>query len=184
MEGKIVYQGKTKSGLDIIIRYPLFSDAKKMMEYINILSDERTFVRFQGEHMTLEQESEFLHSQIIKISEHKSILLLVFSKQTLIGISGIDAGDKTDRHVGLFHISVAKDFRGQGVGKILMEKTEKEAIENLPGIEILSLGVFACNVKAREMYKKFGYIEEGILPNGIKLENGYDDHIYMYKNVK
>lgn len=34
------------------------------------------------------------------------------------------------------------------------------------------------------MYKKFGFLEYGSLPKGIKLENGYTNHVYMYRIVR
>lgn len=183
MEGKIVYQGKTKSGLNIIIRYPLFSDAKKMMEYINTLSDERTFIRFQGDILTLEHENDYLIKQLMNIKNKKSVLLLVFSDKELVGISDIHLLDKIEKHIGILGITVLRNFRGQGIGKILMETVLKET-RNMPDLEIITLGVFANNTLAHNWYKKLGFKEYGTLPKGIKLENGYQDHIYMYKPVK
>lgn len=184
MEGKIVYQGSTPKGTVIIIRYPEPIDAPTMTEYINTLSDERTFITYQGEHETLESETKFLTSIIEKIRNKKSIMLLVFAGSNLIGISGIDLGVKTNRHVGVLGISIAKNYRREGIGKLLMEYILKESINNLPELEIITLGVFSGNKLAMSWYKKLGFIEEGRLPNGVKLENGYQDHIYMYMPIK
>lgn len=183
MEGKIVYQGVSKDGTEVIIRYPEAIDAEAMTYYINTLSDERTFIRFQGEHLTLQKELDFLASMLKRIEDKNAVMLLVYAGKKLIGISNIELGDKIERHIGTFGISISKEFRGKGIGKLLMELTEKEAISNLTNLEIIRLGVFANNPLAIEMYKKAGFIEEGRLPNGIKLENGYQDHIYMYKPV-
>ncbi len=183
MDTIIVFKGKINNN-DILIRYPESSDAKQMMVYINSLSDERTFITYQGEHETLESETKFLNQKLKSIYEKTAVMLLAFAKERLVGISGVELGIKTNRHIGTFQISVAKEYRGKGIGKKLLKITEDESIKNLPGLEILILGVFSCNIKAKEMYVKAGYIKEGMLPRGIKLENGYDDHIYMYKNVK
>ena len=166
MEGKIVYQGKSKKGTEIIIRYPEPTDTQAMTDYINTLSDERTFITYQGEHETLESETKYLVGQIDKIRKKRCIQLLVFANNKLIGIS------------------VGKKFRGEGIGQILIENVIKEAIKSLPDLEIITLGVFSGNIQALNWYKKLGFVEEGRLPNGAKLENGYQDHIYMYKTVK
>lgn len=184
MDAKIIFQGKTEKGVEILIRYPEVSDAKEMMDYINTLSDERTFITYQGEHETLESETDFLNSKLKQVSEKKSVMLLVFSDNKLIGNSSIDLGKRTERHVGTLGISIAKDFRGKGVGKILLEQIEKEAIENLEGLEIIFLTAFASNEKAIKMYENAGYQVFGKFPKGVKLENGYDDHVYKYKSVK
>lgn len=65
-----------------------------------------------------------------------------------------------------------------------MQTVIDEAIKNLPGLEIIELGVYAENDLAKQMYKKFGFVEYGVLPKGIKKEDGYSDHIFMYKGVK
>ncbi len=184
MDTKIVFQGKTETGIEILIRYPDSSDAQVMTDYINTLSDERTFIAYQGEHETLETEISFLNSKLEQILNKKSVMLLVFADNKLIGNSAIDLGKRTERHIGTLGISIAKDYRGKGIGKILLDQIEKEAIETLPDLEIIFLTAFASNEKAVRMYEKAGYKVLGKFPNGIKLENGYDDHILKYKNVK
>ena len=61
---KIVYQGKTKTGKEILIRYPQKGDELKLWEYINKLSKEKTFVRLQGEEVSKEDEAKYLNDQI------------------------------------------------------------------------------------------------------------------------
>lgn len=181
--GQIVYRGKTKKGNNIIIRYPNKDDAKAMRDYINILSQEKTFIRFQGEEVSLEDETKYLNSQLEKIEKKQTVQLLVFFGSQLIGISGIDMKDKTESHEGSFGISIAKDFRGEGIGKKLMELVIEEAKNNLPQLKIITLGVFANNPLAFEIYKKFGFKEFGRLPEGILYKGNYTDHVYMYKRV-
>jgi len=184
MDTKIVFKGKTETGIEILVRYPESTDAQIMTDYINTLSDERTFITYQGEHETLESETAFLNSILERIKNNKSVMLLVFAGDKLIGNCAIELGKRTERHVGTLGISIAKDYRGKGIGKILLEQTEKEAIENLEGLEIIFLTAFASNEKAIKMYEKAGYKVFGKFPKGIKLENGYDDHVLKYKNVK
>lgn len=57
--GQIVYQGTSKKAKNILIRYIQQGDAEVMMEYINTLSQEQTFIRFQGETLSLEEEQQF-----------------------------------------------------------------------------------------------------------------------------
>ncbi|MDO8461110.1 MAG: GNAT family protein [bacterium] len=183
MEEKIVYRGKTKKGNNIIIRYPNKDDARAMCDYINILSHEQTFIRFQGEEVSLENEVKYLNSQLEKIEKKQAVQLLVFCDKLLIGISGIDMKDKTESHEGLFGISIAKEFRREGIGKKLMELVIEEAKNNLSQLKIITLGVFGNNPLAIAIYKKFGFKEFGTLPEGILYKEKYIDHIYMYKKV-
>lgn len=181
--GKIIYRGKTKKGNEIVIRYPLSTDAQKMCNYINILSDEQTFIRFQGEKMSLEEETKYLEIQLKKIILNQVVLLLVFSNDKLIGQSDIVMQDKIEKHIGIFGITLAKDFRGEGIGKLLMNLVLNEAKKNIPQLQIIKLGVYANNELAIKIYKKAGFKEFGKLPKGILTPKGYFDHIYMFKNV-
>lgn len=183
MGRKVVYQGKTSKGIEITIRYPEILDAQAMTDYINTLSEERTFITYQGEKETPESEGKFLSSLLEKISNKKAVMLLVFANSDLVGISDVELGIRTGRHVGLLGISIAKEFRGEGIGKLLIEHLIKESKQNLVDLEIITLGVFSSNKLAINWYEKLGFIEEGRLPKGIKLANGYVDHIYMYKRV-
>ena len=183
MEGKIVLQAKSNKDTSFVIRYPEKGDAFEMTNYLNALSKERTYVSFQGEEISLKEEQEYLETLLKRIEQKKKVYLLMLTEAKIIGIAGIDLGDRTQRHIGSLGISIFKDYRGEGLGKILMEKILEESINNLEELEIITLGLFSKNTLAYNMYKNFGFIEYGLLPNGTKLENGYDDKIFMYKNV-
>jgi ribosomal protein S18 acetylase RimI-like enzyme len=180
---KIVYQGKTKKGLDIIIRYPQNGDEKEMCQYINDLSKEKTFVRFQGEEILLKDEVSYLNSQLKKIEAKKAITLLVFGSDKLIAIADINMMDKTEKHIGMLSISVAKDFRGEGTGKLLMEILLKEAKQEIADLKIVTLEVYQMNSIAQNLYKEMSFIEYGMLPNGVIRNNTLENRILMYKNI-
>jgi len=179
----IIYQGKTKTGKEIVVRYPEMGDLEEMLAFINNLSDEKTFVRYQGEHETVESEKKYLEGRLKAIKDKKAIHLLVFCKNKLIGASDIHMMDKTEKHIGVLGISIAKNFRGEGVGKILMNLVEEEAKKKLPNLKMITLGVYSPNTVARNMYKKIGYVEYGILPNGITRGGKFEDAVLMYKNI-
>ncbi len=183
LNGKIVYQGTSRKGRSFIIRYPKADDALAMQNYINSLSREQTFIRMQGEQMTLEEEQQYLTRQLEKINNHQAVNLLVFSDQQLIGIAGIDMRDKVERHIGGFGISIAQEFRGEGLGTVLMEVILKEAQQQLPQLKIVHLQVYSNNPLAINLYKEFGFTEYGRLPKGIQYRDQFVDSIWMYKDI-
>ena len=107
MEEKIVFKGKTKSGKEIIIRYPSQDDLKEMWSYINALSLEKTFVRYQGEKISIAEEEKFLKDLLKKVNEKKNLTLVAFHNKKLIGISGVEMFDRVEKHIGLIGISIA-----------------------------------------------------------------------------
>ena len=73
-----------------MIRYPLRWDAETMCRYMNALSSEKTYIRFQGEKVTLEEEKRFLRLQMKRISNKVAVQLFAFAGEELIGIADID----------------------------------------------------------------------------------------------
>lgn len=181
---KMSFLRTSKSGKPIHFRYPTILDAERMCDYINALSKEKTFIRFQGEEMSLEAEKSYLQGELEKIKQRQAVMLLAFHENTLIGISGIEMSDKTERHIGLFGISIAKEFRGDGIGALLMQHILDEAVKALPALEIVTLYFFSHNHVGHKLYKKFGFQQYGLLPQGTKLADSYADHVMMYKRVK
>lgn len=184
MEGKVIFKGKIQTDQEITIRYPTKEDLNAMWEYINTLSQERTFIRYQGEQVSLEEEEKYLNSLLEKITKRQAVQLLVIYEGEIIGISDVEMKDKTEKHLGIFGITMAKDFRGKGIGSKLMGMVINEAETNLSELEIMILDVFDNNGLAEGMYKKFGFTEYGVLPDGIKLEKGYVNRVLMYRVVK
>jgi len=181
---KIVFKGKTKSGKEIIIRYPVISDLEKMLNYINTLSDEKTFITYQGERETLENEKKYLEKRLQDIKNNKAVHLLVFCNKELIAASVIHMDNRTGKHLGTLGITVIKNFRGEGVGKILLKLIEEEALKNIPNLRIITLKVFSQNNIALDLYKKDGFIQYGLLPDGIFRNESFEDEVLMYKKVK
>jgi RimJ/RimL family protein N-acetyltransferase len=181
--GQIIYQTKTKNGEKIIVRYPLKTDLKALLTYINTLSKEKTFIRFQGEQLSLKEEKKYLNSLMIKIKKGQAVKLLVFGENRLIGGSDIEMMDKISSHVGLLGITIAKDYRHQGLGKLLISLVLTEAKKNLPSLRIIILECFGNNQLALKMYQKFGFKEYGRLPEGISHRGIYVDCLHLYKKI-
>lgn len=84
------------------------------------------------------------------------------------------------KHQCLFVIIVAKEYRRQGIGTILMKELEKRAIKRYK-IELLHLEVYENN-PAIALYKRLGFKVYGCHPQYLKEPDGtYYDKIFMEK---
>lgn len=180
----VVFQGQTKSGLEITVRYTQSGDEVAMCDYVNKLSNEHTYVLLQGKQFTLKKETEYVKDQLEAIEKHTAVQLLVFTKDKLIGISSIDLGHDAKKHVGHFGISIDKEFRSLGAGKILMECVLDEAEKNLPDLKIVVLEAFSTNPTALKLYEQFGFVQFGLLPGGLLHEGTLVDEVCMFKKVR
>lgn len=183
-EGKTVFTGNSKSGLDIVIRYPQISDVQVMLDYINALSREETYVAMQGVQKTLEEEQKFLEQELKLISEHKALLLLAFNDDTLIGIANLQMGKEALGHVAGLGISVESTYRGKGIGSLLMKNLLEEAEKTIHQLRIVTLQAFGVNESGIALYKKFGFQTYGKLPEGLYRRGEYSEEVLMYKKIK
>ncbi len=173
----------TKSGKEIKFRYPSINDAEDLKNYINKISAEQSFILLQGFQNTLESETNWLKDKLEKISKNKCVYLCGFYNNQLVACAEITLGFEAKSHLGSFGISVALEFRGQGIGQKIMELVISESIKKMPEMKIIDLEVFGQNQIAQNLYRKLGFIEYGRFPGGLKRRGSFDDAILMYKKI-
>lgn len=180
----IIFQTTTKTGKTISFRYLTIDDVEILKNYINKISAEKSFILLQGKQKTLEEEKKWVDSAVKEINNKTAVFILAFIENKLVGLSDIQTAYEAKLHVGSFGITVAKDCRGEGIGKILMKLVIKESIKNIKKLKIITLECFAINLAGIGLYKKLGFKEYGCLPNGLKRRGKFSDAILMYKKVR
>ncbi len=179
-----LFHFKSRKGHEIFLRYPKLSDVRIMHHYINKLSIERTYIRLQGEEITIEDEQNYLDKALGKIDEKLGVMLLAFHETELIGVAEISMKDRIEEHVGVLGISVSKEYRDEGIGTRFLECTIEQAITNIPKLAIVVLEVYAANEKGIQVYKNAGFVEYGRLPKCVCFRSKFIDMIYMAKQVR
>ena len=131
--GKIVKKFISKKGKEIVIRYPKWEDLDEFTRYINKLSQEDTLIIFSGEEIKKEEEAKTLSQWFYQMEIGDKVVLGCFYGNKLVAVANVDrdfSDLKRSRHVGIFGISVEKEFRGEGVGyelgKAIIEEVKKE----------------------------------------------------------
>lgn len=180
--GRVIYRDSV-GNLDVFVRYPQEGDTSEMCSYINTISKEKTYIAWQGEETSLLDEEKYLKNQLEKISKNETVQLLLYANDELSGISSIDLRSKIKSHIGGFGITIAKKYRGKGLGKLLMKLVLEESSKKLAKLKIVTLAVFAENENAIRMYKNFGFKEYGRLPKGLLYRDKLVNEIEMYKSL-
>lgn len=183
-DNHIVFEGKSKKGTDIIIRYPRMSNLKNLWKYVNRLSKEKTFVMYQGEKISLREEKRWLKNSLEKIKNRQEVGLFVFVGDRIIGMCGIRLGKRVQKHIGNLGISTDKEYRGEGIGRILLNETIKEAKKRLKELKIITLEIFEINTVAKKLYKELGFKRYGFLPKCLIYKGKCVGEISMYKKIK
>ena len=162
----------------IRIKPPNEKDAEKMMEFINSLVEEKADIN-QCKKVTLDEEEKYLKDILKKIKENKLVYLIALDNDKVVGIVSIGLRTGKMSHRGGLGISVAKEYRGKGLGKKLMELIIELAKEKLKGLEMIELSVFKRNKAAKKLYKKFGFKKVATIKKGLKFEGKYFDEEIM-----
>lgn len=181
--GFLIKKFETKTGKTAEIRYPQWQDLEMITDYINTLSKEDTFVTFSGEHITKEEESKYLASVYVDSELGEKVTLYCFVDTRLVAVADIyrdKSGKKRSHHVGILGISVAKEMRGQGIGKELIKTVLEEAKKKIEGLKVVTLHVYSCNIAGKGLYEKLGFKTAGETPGAILYKDDYAGKVDMY----
>ena len=104
--------------------------------------------------------------------------LVALAGDRVVGSLGIQRDEHpVTRHVATLGMHVGADWRGMGIGTALLSEALRWA--RSVGVEKLELSVYPDNLAAREMYRRFGFVEEGTLVRHSKKSYGYEDEVLM-----
>ena len=80
-------------------------------------------------------------------------------------------------HAGHLGMGIIPPYRGQGLGRRLIEATLQAARE--AGLERVELSVHADNSRAIALYEKVGFVREGLARRSVRIDGCYKDAIHM-----
>lgn len=181
--GSVVLE-KNHNGDRVVIRYVDKHDVEVLHKYINQLSKEQTFISYQGEEISMEEEQKHVEDVVKKISDGVQVKLLLLINGEVCGVSEVGLLRRSAMsHVGGLGLSLSSHVRGRGLGRLMIETTIKEAVDKLNGLRMIELTVFATNDIARNLYKSCGFVDGGIIPERILHRGKYVDEYFMYKKL-
>ncbi|MBN2211828.1 MAG: GNAT family N-acetyltransferase [Sedimentisphaerales bacterium] len=172
-----------KDGSEVVIGNPDPDDAQALLDGTKVILKEDAFNVLTLEEFTktVEEEKQWIQEHL---DDSGKLLLAAKRAGLLAGLLGVaQYPQKRRRHVAMMHLSVQPDVRRLGIASALMQTAIDWATRH-PELEKLTLAVFADNVPALGLYRKFRFWEEGRRPREIKRACGrYCDDILMYRNV-
>jgi RimJ/RimL family protein N-acetyltransferase len=170
-------------GENVLIRCASLDDAEPLLEFTRLVTTEpnATLTEWDEIDGTTETERQFIEHAMIA----GNLLLLADVQGKLVGMLNFSTHRKRKlSHAGEFGMSILKEFRDQGIGRMLLNAlltwTSKQ-----PALERLELNVFAGNARAIHLYRSVGFEEQGRSRNAIKFSDGrYDDLILMARSSR
>ena len=173
------YKFKSKKGNDVIFRYLRESDLDGMLEYINDLIAEDTYIGMYGKPVTRHEEEKVLKESLEKVEKGEQVWIVVEINGRYIGSGEVRQSTmRRQKHVADLGISLRKEYRNEGIGTELMNVLLDEA--RTMGLRLVTLGCFENNEAACHLYEKMGFARAGVIPSAIKWKDGYVGEVKFY----
>jgi len=169
-------------GKNVVFRTPKESDLGDMLEHINSLIEERSFISMHHK-VTLADERKWLKGAIESLRKNKAITVIADVEGRGIASAHVEEGSKDAiRHVCEIGIGLSKEYRSMGIGTELMNVLLDIAKKVLK-CSIARLSVYEPNKAAMRVYEKCGFREVGRIPRGCNHYGKYYDEIIMVKEL-
>jgi len=162
----------------VIIRKAKKSDAKALIEYLNVIGGESDFLTFGiGEfEKSVEQEEDYIEN-ILGQENALSIVAEVNGK--VVGNLNFSGGPRhRTAHSGEFGISVLKEYWGNGIGEELIKYLINWS-KNSGIIRKIDLRTRTDNTRSIHLYEKLGFLKEGIVKRDFSINGEFYDSFLM-----
>jgi RimJ/RimL family protein N-acetyltransferase len=164
---------------EFIVRHATPDDAEQLITHVQHMAVEAAqWLPMQpGEfQVSMEEEREILTKAA---ASQNSLFLVAEVDGKIVGLLNYSGGKrKATRHVATFGMSVRSAWQCRGVGTALLTAAIRHAKES-GCIRRLDLQVYADNERAIRLYKRLGFVSEGVLRNTALRNGEFIDGIMM-----
>lgn len=111
-----------------------------------------------------------------------SVIVCAWLDDRMVGNASLDRYPGGRSHAAQLGLAVHDAYHGQGVGSALL-RALIDCADNALGLRRIELTVFAANLAAISLYRKAGFVEEGLSRGYAMREGGLADAIHMARTV-
>jgi RimJ/RimL family protein N-acetyltransferase len=164
---------QAKDGSNVTLRPVRIEDASDIISGVEAIVRKGEYLQKESPR-SLEEEQAFIE----ETSRKGNMYTAIEREGRVVGIARVLRGDlEMKRHAGVFRTWLMKEAQGKGIGKKIMEYTLEWARRN--DLHKVWLTVFSENEGAIYLYKKYGFVEEGVQKDQVRINGEYQDEIFM-----
>lgn len=167
-----------RDGRELIIRKAVIPDAPRMVQYLSVIGGESDNLTFGLNEFEISVDKEELIIESMN-SKDNSIMIIGEIGDQIASMLSMACGTRPrTRHVGEFGITVRKPFWGLGIGDAMLDYMI-EWSRNTHIVRKINLRARVDNNKAIALYKKHGFMEEGVATRDLYINGSFIDSIIM-----
>ena len=168
-----------QNGQEITLRLAVPEDASEIIETINSVALERSYILTEQFKKTELEEKQY----IAEMDTTKNLLLVAVADGQVIGGLGAHQAS-SGRHFKTAHVCeiglhLIKPYREQGIGGKMLEYALEWAKGH--GYKKLDACIFTSNKRSLNLFRKFGFVVEGKKAKQFRIGNEYIDEVIMGK---
>ncbi|EJP6473544.1 GNAT family N-acetyltransferase [Clostridium botulinum] len=165
-------------GEKVIIRKANKFYAKELIKYLNIIGGESDFLTFRiGEFGRSVEEEEAFIDNILK--QENALFIIAEINGKVVGNLNFSGGSRErNGHIGEFGVSILKKYWGNGIGKELIKYLINWSKDS-GIIRKINLRVRSDNIRGIRLYRKLGFLEEGIMRRDFFIKGEFYDSLLM-----
>ncbi len=170
---QMIQQFTAKTDETVILRPVQIEDAKQIIEAVEQIIQSGLYIQKEVPR-TLDNEQNFIHKMI----DLDNMYIVAEINQEIVGIARVIRGElEMKRHIGIFRTWLINTAQGKGIGSEIMKYTLKWC--EIHQLHKLCLTVFASNDSAHKLYERYGFVQEGVQKEQVKINGLYDDEVFM-----
>ena len=176
------------SGKKVTLRVIRWEDLDGLLSFINSLVKEKQGDSKSGlyagfdKKITREEEAEWLAQTLVEIEAGEVINTIAEIGGEIIANGEVTRGRYKDtRHHGHMGLTMFSGYRGQGIGRMIIETLVRES--RRAGLTTLDAEFLAENETARRAYEKGGFKQAGIIPRKVFRDGKYFDGLIMAREL-
>jgi len=176
------------SGKKVILRELRWEDLDRLLSFINSLVKEKRGDSRSGLYtgfdktITREEEAEWLAETLVEIERGEVINTIAEIGGKIIANGEVTRGKYKDtRHHGHMGLTMINEYRGQGIGRRIIETLVQES--RRAGLGTLEVEFLAVSETARRAYEKAGFKQAGIIPRKVLRGGKYFDGLIMFREL-
>lgn len=172
-----------KNGKEVCIRQAVPEDAELLLQAIKTYIPQSDYIPKLEEELnwSIEQTGEWINS--FSVQEQSLLLVAEYEGQIIGNIDLTGSRRKVMEHTAVIGMGMINAWRNSGLGTALLRTVIEWAKQN-PVLELIWLQVYVANTLGLSLYRKMGFVANGIIQGFFKQDGQYFDNLTMSMSVR